>query len=160
MRMITLLLLFFTLSLTGCANNIANSAYSALMPTTPDVSLKNFQLIKMGLSEQTYRLRFYIKNPNAFPLPIQTLNYQLFVNNKSFAKGSNNQAVMIPALGDGYIETDVSSNIADVVEGWQQWLSLAKKTLDYRIVGDVGVSSYNVPLPFQYSDKVELMLTK
>ncbi len=158
MRIITLLALLLTL--TGCGTDIANSPFAALVPTTPEVSLRGFELTKLGLSEQTYHLKLYVKNPNAFPLPIQTVNYQLFINNKSFVKGSNSKPVMIPALGDGYVETDVKSNIADVVEGWQQWLNLASKTLDYRITGDVGVSSYNVPLPFQYSDKVELMIKK
>ena len=148
------------LTLIGCGTDIANSPFAALVPTTPEVSLRGFELTKLGLSEQTYHLKLYVKNPNAFPLPIQTVNYQLFINNKSFVKGSNSKPVMIPALGDGYVETDVKSNIADVVEGWQQWLNLASKTLDYRITGDVGVSSYNVPLPFQYSDKVELMIKK
>ncbi len=158
MRIITLLALLLTL--TGCGTDIANSPFAALMPTTPEVSLRGFELTKLGLSEQTYHLKLYVKNPNAFPLPIQTVNYQLFINNKSFVKGTNSKPVMIPALGDGYVETDVKSNIADVVEGWQQWLTLASKTVDYRITGDVGVSSYNLPLPFQYSDKVELMIKK
>ncbi len=158
MRIFTFLALF--LSLTGCSSNLANGPFAALTPTVPEVSLKGFELTKLGLSEQTYHLKLYVKNPNAFPLPIQSLNYQLFINNKSFFKGANNSAVMIPALGDGYIETDVKSNIADVIEGWQQWLGLANKTLDYRIVGDVGISSYNLPLPFQYSDKIELMIKR
>lgn len=158
MRIIVFFLMLLSFTLTGCGTGTANSPFAALTPVAPEVSLKNFELVKMGLSEQTYRLRLYIKNPNAFPLPIQTLNYQLFLNNKAFAKGANNKAVTIPALGDGYVETNVSSNIADVVEGWQQWLSLAKRNIDYRITGDVGVSSYAIPIPFQYADKVDLMI--
>jgi LEA14-like dessication related protein len=114
--------------------------------------------MKVGLSEQTYRVGLRIKNPNSFALPIQNLNYQLFLNNKSFFKGTNNKAVTIPAQGEGYVETDINSNIADVVEGWDQWFSLAKRSLNYRLTGDVGVSSFAVPIPFQYSDKVDLLI--
>ncbi len=158
MRILSFFLLL--MSLAGCGTDMVNSPYAALIPTTPEVSLKGFELTKLGLSQQTYHLKFYVKNPNAFPLPIQTVNYQLFINNKAFAKGINSKPVTIAALGEGYVETDVSSNIADVVEGWQQWLSLASKTVDYRITGDVGVSSYNLPLPFQYSDRIELLIKK
>jgi LEA14-like dessication related protein len=158
MRIFTFLALFLTL--VGCGTNVANSPYAALIPTTPEVSLKGFELTKLGLSEQTYHLKFYVKNPNAFPLPIQSFNYQLFINRKSFATGTSSTASMIPALGEGYVETDVKSNIADVVAGWQQWLTLASKTVDYRITGDVGISSYNLPLPFQYADKIELLIKK
>lgn len=154
MRILLFFLMLFTLN--GCGTT--NSPLGALTPLSPEVSLKNFSLVKMGLSEQTYRLRLHVKNPNSFPLPIQMLNYQLFLNNKSFAKGSNNKPVTIPALGSGYIETNVNSNIADVVEGWQEWFSLAKRTLNYRITGDVGVSNFAIPVPFQYADKVDLLL--
>jgi LEA14-like dessication related protein len=157
MRFMIFLLALFTFTLTGCSTGGTSSIVSALKPVAPDVSLKNFEMTKMGLSEQTYRLRLNIKNPNAYPLPIQNLNYQLFLNNKPFFKGANNKPVTIPALGEGVIETDINSNIADVVSGWQEWLSLAKRTFNYRIVGDVGVSSYNVPIPFQYADKVDLL---
>jgi LEA14-like dessication related protein len=162
MKFIKLCALFLTLSfVNGCGSSgIANSPFAGLIPTAPQISLKSFELVKMGLSEQTYHLRLNIKNPNAFPLPIQSLNYQLFLNNKPFFKGTNTQPVNIPALGDGTIETDVNSNIADVISGWQQWLSLAKRNLNYRLTGDIGVSSYAIPIPFQYADKVDLILTK
>jgi LEA14-like dessication related protein len=156
MRIVIFFLLL--LSLSACGTGSANNPFAALKPIAPEISLKNFDLIKMGLSEQTYRLRLLIKNPNAFPLPIQTLNYQLFLNNKSFAKGVNNKAITIPAVGEGYVETDVSSNLADIITGWQEWFSLAKRSLDYRISGDVGVSSFAIPIPFQYSDKVDLLI--
>lgn len=146
------------LTLTACANN--SGVLGSLKPVAPEISLKDFQLMKLGLSEQTYRLRLHIKNPNAFPLPIQNLNYQLFINDKSFATGASNEPVTIPASGEGYLETDVNSNIADVIEGWGQWFSLAKQTLDYKITGDVGVSSFAIPIPFQYADKVDLKLMK
>ncbi len=151
-----LILFIALLSLTGCANT--SGTFGGLKPVAPEISLKDFQLTKLGFSEQTYRLKLHIKNPNAFPLPIENLNYQLFINNKSFATGASNEPVTIPASGEGYLETDVSSNIADVVEGWSQWFSLAKRTLDYRITGDVGVSSFGIPIPFQYADKVDLKL--
>jgi LEA14-like dessication related protein len=156
MRLILFFFMLFTLN--GCSTSVAKSPLAVLMPVAPQVSLKNFSLLKMGLSEQTYRLRLSIKNPNAFPLPIQSLNYQLFLNNKSFAKGRNTQPITIPAVGEGYMETDITSNIADVIQGWQQWFSLAKRSLDYRLTGDVGVSSFAIPIPFQYADKVDLLL--
>lgn len=154
MRLFIFLIALLTLS--GCANQ--NSPFAALKPIAPEISLKHFKLVKLGLSEQTYRLRLLIKNPNSFALPIENLNYKLFINNQEFAKGLSNEAVTIPALGEGYLETDISSNIADVVEGWGQWFSLAKRSLDYRITGDVGVTSFAIPFPFQYADKVDLQL--
>lgn len=154
---ITLIIIIFTF-LSACSNT-TNSLIN-LQAIAPKVNLENFQLIKLGLSEQVYRLRLHIKNPNSFPLPIQNLKYQLFINDQSFATGLSEKAVIIPALGDGYLETDVSSNLADVIEGWGQWFSLAKQSLDYKITGSIGVTSFAIPFPFQYSDKVDLQLIK
>ncbi len=156
MKLIVFIIILFTL--TACSNT--GNSFSGIQAIAPKVSLDNVQLVKMGLSEQVYRLRLLIKNPNSFPLPIQNLNYQLFINNQSFAKGLSNKAVTIPSLGEGYLETDISSNLADVIEGWGQWFSLAKRTLNYKITGDVGVTSFAIPFPFQYSDQVDLQLTK
>ncbi len=156
MRTIIFILALFTL--TSCSNT--GSSFSALKAIAPKVNLETIQLVKLGLSEQVYRLRLNIKNPNSFPLPIQSINYQLFINNQEFAKGLSNKPVTIPSLGEGYLETDITSNLADVIEGWSQWFSLAKRTLNYRITGDIGVTSFAIPFPFQYADKVDLKLTK
>lgn len=157
MRVFMFFLLLFTLN--GCTTTGgANNPFAILKPLAPEISLQNIELTKVNLSEQTYRLRLRIKNPNSFALPLQSLNYQLFLNNRSFAKGTNRKPVTIPAMGEGYLETDISSNIADVIQGWQQWFSLAKRTLDYRLTGDVGVSGLGVAIPFQYADKVDLLI--
>ncbi len=155
MKIILFLISLFALS--ACSST--GGSFPSLQPLAPEISLKNFQLVKMGFSKQTYRLRLSIKNPNAFPLPINTLNYQLFINNQAFAKGNSNKAVTIPSQGTGILELDVDSNIMDVIEGAGQWFSLAKRSLDYRITGNVGVSSFAIPIPFQYADKVNLLLT-
>lgn len=154
MRIIIFIIALLTLN--GCSNTA--NYFSKLAAIAPKVSLDNVQMLKMGLSEQAYRLRLLIKNPNSFPLPIQNLNYQLFINDQSFAKGLSLKAVTIPALGEGYLETDVNSNLIEVIEGWSQWFSLAKRTLSYKIIGDIGVTDFAIPFPFQYSDKVDLQL--
>jgi LEA14-like dessication related protein len=156
MRIIIFILSLFTL--TACSN--PGHYLSQLKAIAPTVSLENVELLKMGLSEQVYRLRLRIKNPNSFPLPIQNLNYKLLINQQLFADGSSQKSVTIPALGEGYLETDIKSNLMEVVEGWSQWFSLAKQTLNYKITGSVGVTSFAVPFPFQYSDKVDLKLSK
>ena len=153
-----LLFLLTLLTLNGCGTGGANNPLAALAPAAPTITLKSFELVKVGLTEQSYKLRFNIKNPNAFALPIQALNYQLFVNNKAFFKGANNQPVTVPALGESAVETTINGNISNVVEGWKEWFSLAKRTVDYRVVGDVSVSSLGIAIPFQYSDKVDLTM--
>ncbi|MDQ7089954.1 MAG: LEA type 2 family protein [Methylococcales bacterium] len=146
------------MTLTACSST--GNSFSGIQAIAPKVNLDKVQLVKMGITKQVYRLRLLIKNPNSFPLPIQNLNYQLFINDQEFAKGTSNDAVTIPAGGEGFLETDVSSNLADVIDGWGQWFSLAKRTLDYKITGDIGVTSFAIPFPFQYADKVDLKLTK
>lgn len=144
------------LVLTACSST--GGGFAGLQPLAPEIKLKNFKLLKMGFNKQSYRLKLQIKNPNSFPLPINGLDYQLLINKQLFAEGNSTQAVTIPALGSNTIEIDVKSNLMDVIEGWSQWFSLAKRSLEYKITGNVGVSSFAIPIPFQYADSVDLSL--
>ena len=146
------LLVFFILLITACAN-----LPIPLQPATPQVSLTDFKLVKMGLFEQNYRLRLRIKNPNPFALPIAGMNYQLDINDKKFARGTNNKSIIIPASGEEFVEIDVASSLMGIVEDWQDWKSVFKRRFNYKLSGDVNVREGGQPMPFEYKGDVPLL---
>ena len=88
-KFIFLLLLFAMVS--ACAD-------LGIKPITyPTVSLSSLQLLNASLSEQSYEIQLQIDNPNTFPLPLTTIDYELTLNDTVFAKGTNEEAVTIPA---------------------------------------------------------------
>jgi len=149
----TLLLIVVGL-LTACAN-------VPIQTVAPKVSLVDFRLLNLGLTEQNYLLRLSLKNPNPFPLPLSGMNYQLHINDKEFARGKNNQAITIPAAGEEFLDIQVTSNLKQIADGWQDWQALLKRQFKYRISGGVNVmQGAAFQIPFEYQGEVPLLWGK
>ncbi len=135
--------------LTGCAN-------LPLQPISPQVSLADFRLINLGLIEQNYLLKLHLKNPNPFPLPINSLNYQLQINDQIFAKGMSNKAVSIPASGEEFLVLQVASNLMRTIGQFSDLKTLINRNFNYQLSGNVNVIS-GFQLPFEYQGEVPLL---
>jgi len=144
-----LTLIFFAL-LTACANN------PLIQTLSPQVSLADFRVTKMGLFEQNYLLRLRFKNPNSFPLPIVGMDYQLYLNEHEFAKGANRQSLTIPALGENFLDIEVTSNLMRTIGQLSDWAKLFKRDFSYRLSGNINIMAGAPPIPFEYRDKIPL----
>ena len=137
--------------LAGCAN-------LPLQPISPQVSLADFRLVNLGLIEQNYLLKLHLKNPNPFPLPINSLNYQLQINDQIFAKGMSNKAVSIPASGEEFFVLQVASNLMRTIGQFSDLKTLLNRNFNYRLSGNVNVIDSGLfQLPFEYQGEVPLL---
>lgn len=127
-----------------------------IKPITPQISLADFRLLNLGLLEQNYRLRLRLNNPNPFPLPVTQVNYQVRINEQEFTQGKSNQAITIPALGEEFLDIDVTSNLLRLMGQWQDWKTLLKRRFRYQLVGSVNVVDWAPQLPFDYQGEVAL----
>ncbi|WP_353572874.1 LEA type 2 family protein [Candidatus Albibeggiatoa sp. nov. BB20] len=127
----------------------------------PSVSLSGLQLLSSGYSKQNYEVQLKIDNPNAFPLPLSKLDYELLLNDTVFASGVNEEAVTIPANAAETITLQVTSNFASLYE---QALSLGSSILggntsrqfDYGLKGNLFFAEWLPQVPYDYSGKVDL----
>ncbi len=141
--------------LTACANNFP------IQTVAPKVSLTDFRLLNLGLTEQNYLVRLSLKNPNPFPLPLTGMNYKIHLNDKEFASGENQQAVTIPAAGEEFLDLKVSTNLIEMTNGWPDWQALLKQQFNYRISGGVNVmQGTQIQIPFEYQGEVPLLRGK
>ena len=127
-----------------------------IKPATPKVSLADFRLLNLGLLEQNYRLRLRLNNPNPFPLPITQFNYQVRINEQEFTQGKSNQPITIPALGEEFLDINVTSNLLRLIGQWQDWKTLLNQRFRYQLVGGVNVVDWVPQLPFDYQGEVAL----
>lgn len=126
-------------------------------PEAPQVSVAGFRLVKANLLEQNYQLKLRLKNPNSFPMPISALNFQLFLNDKEFTKGTNKQPVTIPALGETVLELEFVSNLMDIVDGWRDWKNaLTNRKFDYLLSGGVSLANWAPQIPFKDEGEISL----
>ena len=72
----------------------------------PDVRLTAVKLEELGFSAQTFKLSFDVSNPNAFPLPVNLIDYGVRLDGHRFASGKTDCDILVPAGGD--TEFDIS----------------------------------------------------
>lgn len=118
-------------------------------PDPPHVTLAGLQLTDVNLFEQRYRLTLRVQNPNAVDLPVEGMSYELFVNDREFARGVSPRAVTVPAYGEALMEVDVVSSLANVVAQLQD-LGQERETISYRLEGGVSLRGLPGKIPFSH----------
>ncbi|MDM8567908.1 LEA type 2 family protein [Thiotrichales bacterium HSG1] len=135
--------------LTSCAD-------MPLKNFTPEVSLKGFELVNLGILKQDYRLKLQLKNPNPIPIPITGLNYKLELNGQEFSSGDSDKSITIPANGEEFLEIDVSSNLLSTIDQFKDIKSLISKKFEYSLSGGINVID-GAAIPFNHKGDVSLL---
>ena len=84
----------------------------------PKVELIGVELSRVGLSSQTFLLQFEVSNPNAFPLPVESVSYRILFDDQKFAGGETPASFTVPAQGTGAftlsVETDFLGSVTQI----------------------------------------------
>ncbi len=117
-----------------------------------DVSISELSLGPSSFLEQTWNLTLRVQNPNNHDIPADGLRYQVDVNGKRFARGVNNQTVIVPRLGEAMIQVQAVSDLPSVIEQIGEMRRLDRAGIDYRLTGTLfsGEGRY----PFEYSGEI------
>src|SRR5262245_56561391 len=126
-RVLALLPLFV---LAGCA--------STLDLQTPKLSVVSLKVQSADLFSQRLQVRLRVMNPNSRELPIKAIKYRIEVNDTALAEGLADTPFVVPANGESEFELPVTANLASLLP---KLLSRSSDALDYRLVGDVSLSS-------------------
>jgi len=138
----TPILLIICLLLSACAG----ITYHA---ESPQISVKNIQLVDAQLLEQSYELTLRVQNTNDFPLFIKGLSYKLHINGAEFAHGVSKQTLDMLPYEEQLLTVSLVSNTLGLI---QQFKALNSKAVNFRLSGRVShgtiansVSLYNLP---------------
>ena len=120
-----------------------------------NVSLSDVHITQVGVIEQTYALTLRIQNPNAKPLTIQGLSYNVEINGRNFARGVNPVSLTIAAFGETQIEVSAVSSISSLIEHIVRMKQEKPKTFRYRLTGDLNVpGTIRIGIPFEYAGEI------
>lgn len=141
--------LAFVLILAGCAG---------IKPgfETPRVSLVALEPLDVQLFEQRYGLRLRIQNPNDTELRIKGLDYEVELNGETFGTGVSNAAATVPAYGEATLDLTMVSNLARVLNQFDQLLRDDAPSLDYAIRGKLSLDGLLLALPFSREGSLTL----
>mgnify|MGYP001813082248 CR=1 FL=1 len=136
---ITALLLGLTW-LGGCAS-ISEDAIKK-----PVVELRDIEVVGLGFKAQTFLLTFDVSNPNPFPLPLNSIEYQLKLDGQRFASGATPCDMAIPAGGNSDFAISVE---LDLLSTAPQLLTLVRDSkrydIPYELKGEFGIDVPLVP---------------
>ena len=122
---------------------------------TPRLSVVSIQMQSADIFAQRLQVRMRVLNPNTRELPVKGIRYRIEVNDSELGQGLTNAPFVVPALGEAEFDVQVTTNAVGLLA---KLLSRRKtESLDYRLVGDVALSSGLLRrIPFDERGSVKL----
>lgn len=118
----------------------------------PEVEIGRVYSKDATLTGSTVVFVLNLKNPNAFDLPLSSLDYEVVLGGEEFARGTLDRGVNLPANGQTAVEVPLSVEYAKVASGVLQ--ALSGRPVAYVVKGHAGFSALTVP----FEEKGELRL--
>jgi len=126
--------------------------------STPDVKLRDVQVMGLGFKNQTFRLSFDIHNPNPFTLPVKHVSYDVRLDGQRFASGETPSEISVPASGDTEFAISVE---LDLLSTAPQLLSIVREgtrsEIPYELFGELGVDiPFTPPVSYRSDGAIRL----
>ena len=129
------------LTLTGCATD-------SVLPTAPEISVTDAEVLEIGLDSQTFRILLDAYNPNKFGLPLTGVEFDLSISGITVGRGISEQSVSLVSQGNTPIAVDVETNLADTLDGFGSQLIGGDLKLDYQLDGKLIIVGESTGIPF------------
>ncbi|HJV07083.1 MAG TPA: LEA type 2 family protein [Chromobacteriaceae bacterium] len=101
----------------------------------PQIHIADIQPVKTTLLEQSFDLTLRVQNPNNRELTAKGISFDLNVAGEKLATGVSNQAVAIPALGEGKIKLRLYTSLGSWLKQAGKFMEKPDGKLDYEIKG-------------------------
>ena len=124
----------------------------------PKVTFQDLKVYPPTASGWPLGARLLLENPNSQAVNLLGYNYELWIEGKSVAQGTSQQAVNLPPLGQTVTEVPIMVQLPAVMELLPQFLPMLQKQqqqrqFHYQIAGSFRLGSVMggiIPLPFKF----------
>jgi LEA14-like dessication related protein len=87
---------------------------------TPKIETPRLSIVSVGMASgdifsQQFRVRLRVQNPNDRALPVEAIDYELFLQGDSFAEGVTEAPFVVPALGETEFDMLVRTNFVSSI---------------------------------------------
>lgn len=134
-------LLSSTLLLQACASGVPS------VIEQPKISIENISLQDISLTQGTALVTLNVANPNAFPIPLQGIQYGLSLNGHPVASGDQNQGMSIGARQEMPINIPVKLDFMQLMQLAPE--AMKTRSLQYNLTGAVKLPFISVPFQRQ-----------
>ncbi|GAB1265345.1 LEA/WHy family protein [Aurantivibrio infirmus] len=139
--------------LLGCLALTANIANSQEIKE-PKVTFNSVQVTGLQYPWLDLKVGFKVSNLNDFDVTVNSVDYEIFIQNQSVLVDSLKAKVDFKAGKITGVRFPVKLNINKILPVFPSLLSA--RQVPYRIQGLVTVDNFFIPLPFEYSDFISL----
>ena len=124
----------------------------------PKVTFQDLKIYPPTASGWPLGARLLLENPNSQAVNLLGYNYQLWIEGRSVAQGTSQQAVHLPPLGQTVTEVPIMVQLPAVMELLPQFLPMLQKQqqqrqFHYQIAGSFRLASVMggiIPIPFKF----------
>ena len=109
----------------------------------PEVSVTQAKFNSVSLKRGRLDTQLRVSNPNVFKLPIKTVSYKLYLNDKEFSSGVTQQSLNIPAGGSQLVGLPLDIEYKKILSGLGG--AFLSKTIRFRLQGEIDLGLVNVP---------------
>jgi len=109
----------------------------------PEVSVTQAKFNSVTLKRGRLDAQLRVSNPNVFKLPIKTVSYKLYLNDKEFSSGVTQQSLNIPAGGSQLVGLPLDIEYKKILSGLGS--TFLSKTIRFRLQGEIDFGLINVP---------------
>ncbi|MEN9500803.1 MAG: hypothetical protein RI964_88 [Pseudomonadota bacterium] len=113
----------------------------------PKVSIQNIALQDISLTQGTAVVTLNVVNPNAFPIPLQGVQYGLSLNGRQVASGDQNQSVSIGAGQEVPVNIPIKLDFMQLMQLAPE--AMHSRSLQYNLNGAVKLPFISVPFTRQ-----------
>lgn len=117
----------------------------------PEVNLSSIQLKQVSVFEQQWQVVLRARNPNDRALTVNSLDYELYVNDEKLARGLTGESVTLPAMGDALVTTHITTSLLQTLSRLQSVQENPGAPLNYEIKGTARVAGMMIPLHFDHT---------
>jgi LEA14-like dessication related protein len=126
----------------------------------PRMSLVQVSMTSADIFNQQFVVRMHVQNPNDRDIPVNGLDYKLFLEGDSFAEGVSNNPFVIPAQGETEFDLPVRTNFVSSLGRLVSRLQGRKQVqyvLEGKVLTDIGMFN---KIPFSERGSVDLTTLK
>jgi LEA14-like dessication related protein len=103
----------------------------------PELAVVSVELQDARLTQQHFRVRLRVANPNAQVLPVREIHCTVELGGEHFGEGQTTQPFTVPARGAAEFELRLTTDLASTLAKLLPRLNDSAHPLDYRLVGRV-----------------------
>lgn len=135
--------------LSGCAAPL-------VQPKPPEVQVTALRLINVTMAEQRLSVDLRLSNPNPYPLRIESVQFDLEINEAPLMRGVSADGARVPARGEAELTVDAHTNLFSFLHQMERWRQQGDDHLTYVLTGTANLGGLGRSVDFESAGEFRL----